>query len=565
MFDLLTWKQVISQFHFIRPLWLLVFIPLAIIVYLRWNRDSSKSWQKLLPPHLKKALTVGEAGWKKQLPLKILTAILSVTIIVCAGPTWQREASPFGEDKAPLVIVLDSSESMLQKDLPPSRLARSKQKISDLLAMRAGGKTSLIVYAGSAHLAMPFTQDTEVFKPILSAIEPEVMPKQGKNLSTVLPILDRQLDGSDIIGSILLISDGVSPNDIQQFEAYFKDKPNQLLVLASGNQERSSDIPLDYDSLKQLANAAGGYITSTSVDNSDLEWLNNRIERHMQLSNDLATPWQDMGYYLVFPLALILLFWFRRGWLVQWCFIAAISTPALLYTNNAYAELVSSKATVVTESKQIAFGEKAKQFWFDLWLTPDQQGQIYFDRQDYLLAANAYNDPMKKGIAFYYAKEFQSAHTLFMQIDNDEARFNAANALLGMREYVAARSMYRMLVESNPDNQAAVHNLKIVEAVIKQINEFSQSQADSMEGASEQSEELPDDKPQTAEGAEEEVAQEMVKKETLSAEQILQDEETANKWLKRVEADPKQFLKVKFLMQLRDSGSATPSKESEHG
>ena len=41
-------------------------------------------------------------------------------------------------------------------------------------------------------------------------------------------------------------------------------------------------------------------------------------------------------------------------------------------------------------------------------------------------------------------------------------------------------------------------------------------------------------------------------KETLNANEILGSQELADKWLKRVEADPKFFLKSKFQIQLRD-------------
>ncbi|WP_375749787.1 VWA domain-containing protein [Vibrio sp. HN007] len=561
--DLMILKQILFQFHFIRPFWLLTFLPLAAVVYLRWNRDEQKSWQKILPPHLREALTVGDKGWKKQLPLKVLTSILSLAIIVCAGPTWQRESSPFGEDKAPLLILLDTSESMLQKDLPPSRLERSKQKILDLLALRSGGKTSLVVYSGSAHLAMPFTQDTEVFKPILSAIDPTIMPRDGKRLKTTLPIIDKLMEETDVVGSVLLISDGISPDDQQQFKSYFEGKPYQLLIMAAGNSKRSSDLPFDYQSLKQLANSTGGYITKPSVDHSDIEWLDNRIQRHMQLSNDLATPWKDMGYYLVFPLALVILLWFRKGWLVQWCLVTTLlSASTLLYSQPTYASLVQAKAADISESNEVTLKDKAIQFWLDLWLTPDQQGQYYFNDKQYLKSARAYDDPMKKAKAYYYAEEFESAHTLFMQLSTEEARFNAANALVGMREYIAARSVYLELVKSNPNNTAAAHNLKIIESVIKQINEFSRSQAESMEGSQESSQELPDDKPQTADGAEEQVTKEITIKEILSADEILQNDAVANKWLKRVEADPKQFLRAKFQMQLNDSLGVNHSLEN---
>lgn len=128
MFDSLVWQQIFTNFHFIRPWWLISFVPFALIIFLRWRYDAQPEWSDILPTHLRDALTIGEQGWKKQLPLKLLALCIAIGIITCAGPSWQREASPFGEDKASMVVVLDNSQSMLEKDLPPSRLERSKQK-----------------------------------------------------------------------------------------------------------------------------------------------------------------------------------------------------------------------------------------------------------------------------------------------------------------------------------------------------------------------------------------------------------------------------------------------------
>ncbi|NAZ72154.1 VWA domain-containing protein, partial [Vibrio toranzoniae] len=141
---------------------------------------------------------------------------------------------PFGEDKASMLVVLDNSASMLAKDLPPSRLERSKQKIRDLLAARKGGNTGLVVYAGSAHVAMPVTQDSKVFEPFLAAITPDIMPVSGKSAEEALSLINQQLSG-ELGSSVLLVSDGVNPSTIRAFESVFNDNPYQLLILAAGN------------------------------------------------------------------------------------------------------------------------------------------------------------------------------------------------------------------------------------------------------------------------------------------------------------------------------------------
>jgi len=553
MFDSLVLQQVFTQFHFIRPLWLLAFIPMFFLLWLRWREETKPSWKDVLPEHLRNALTIGERGWRKQLPLKLLMVIVAIAILICAGPTWQREASPFGEDKASMLVVLDNSETMLLKDLPPSRLERSKQKIRDLLAARNGGNTGLVVYSGSAHVAMPVTQDSKVFEPFLAAITPEIMPVAGKIAETALPLIDQQLN-SESGSTVLLVTDGVNPATIKAYETFFNDKPYQLLILAAGNRDIVSDNPVDLSALNDLASATGGRVIEVTVDDTDIQALNRAVERNMQLNGESAMPWKDMGYGLLFPIALIMLLWFRKGWLVQWCVVGVLVTGSF-YSNPTMAEPVKLTAEKPVQIEEVTAWDKASQWWWDLWLTPDQQGQRLLNQQEYLEAAKHFQDPMRKGVAYYYAREFKLAHSAFLQTKTDLGVYYSATALARQREYLAARDLLKSLLEKpDLDNELAEkveHNLAVFNGIVEEVNRMSESQAGTTDGP-EESFELDEDKPRTGDGAEEETVAELMLKETLNANEILGSQELADKWLKRVEADPKYFLKAKFHIQLRE-------------
>lgn len=561
MFDSLDLQQIVTQFHFIRPLWLLALLPMGLLLLLRFRHDSRPEWKDVLPKHLREALTIGERGWKKQLPLKLLMVIVFIAIIICAGPTWQRQASPFGEDKATMLVVLDNSESMLQTDLPPSRLERSKQKIRDLLALRKDGKTGLIVFAGSAHIAMPVTQDNQVFNPFLAAISPEIMPVEGKSAQTALPLIENQL-GDQLGATVLLVTDGVTPNTIEQYSAFFSQNPYQLLILAAGNSDVKSNNPVDIASLKELASKTGGRLVEVSVDNGDVVKLSNLVERNMQLNGESSMPWKDMGYGLLFPIAIIMMLWFRKGWLVQWSVILLVGLGTLT-PNSAMAEPVYSKAETEQVVEEVTWQDTAAQWWWDLWLTPDQQGQRWFNQQEYLKAAKHFQDPLRKGTAYYYVTEYKLAHSAFLQMENSYGLYNAASALARQREYLAARDLLASLLEEpNLDQELKAdieHNLQVLKSIVDEINRVSESQAGTTDGP-EESFELDEDKPRTADGAEEETIAGLMLKEKLNANEILGSEELADKWLRRVEADPKYFLRAKFQIQLREQ-SHTAAKE----
>ncbi len=546
--------QMLAQFHFIRPLWLLTLIPLAIVLMLRWRRDDVQQRLVFFPNHLRSALTLNQGGWRSQLPLKILMLLLLLAVIICAGPTWEREASPFGEDDAALMVLLDSSESMKQQDVAPDRLSRAKHKILDLIAARSGGKTGLMVFAGSAHVAMPVTSDAKVLQPYLEAISPEVMPLSGKAAQTALSQLAEQLP-ANAGNSVLLLTDGVDQLTIDAFERYFTEQfehpPYQLLILAIGDPDVQSQVPVDVDSLANLADSTGGSLYRMTIDDADIQVLERKIERFSMLNNDSSMPWLDEGYWLLWPLALLSLLWFRRGWLVKWSLVLALTLPSIA-PQQAYAEITVSKAATETQVTQVSFAERSWQWWLDLWLTPDQQGALWFNRGEFAKAAAAYHSVLNKGIAYYYGGEYKLAHSAFMQVQTDLGAYYAASALARQREYIAARKLLRTLAKKQdiaPDLKADIeHNLKVIQGLIDEINQASASQANSM-GDQETSIELPDDQPQTAEGADEQTSQDKMQSQNLTAEQMLGDPKLAEVWLKRVEANPEQFLRAKFQLQ----------------
>lgn len=546
--------QMLAQFHFIRPLWLLTLIPVAIVWLLRWRRDDVQQRLAFFPNHLRSALTLNQGGWRSQLPLKILILLLLLAVIICAGPTWEREASPFGEDDAALMVLLDSSESMKQQDVAPDRLSRAKHKILDLIAARSGGKTGLMVFAGSAHVAMPVTSDAKVLQPYLEAISPEVMPLSGKAAQTALSQLAEQLP-ANAGNSVLLLTDGVDQLTIDAFERYFTEQfehpPYQLLILAIGDPDVQSQVPVDVDSLANLADSTGGSLYRMTIDDSDIQALERKIERFSMLNNDSSMPWLDEGYWLLWPLALLSLLWFRRGWLVKWSLVLALTLPSIA-PQQAYAEITVSKAATETQVTQVSFAKRSWQWWLDLWLTPDQQGALWFNKGEFAKAAAAYHSVLNKGIAYYYGGEYKLAHSAFMQVQTDLGAYYAASALARQREYIAARKLLRTLAKKQdiaPDLKADIeHNLKVIQGLIDEINQASASQANSM-GDQETSIELPDDQPQTAEGADEQTSQDKMQSQNLTAEQMLGDPKLAEVWLKRVEANPEQFLRAKFQLQ----------------
>ena len=56
------------------------------------------------------------------------------------------------------------------------------------------------------------------------------------------------------------------------------------------------------------------------VDPADIDSIDRRMERHLRSAreDDPGARWSDAGYWLAWPVALLALFWFRKGWSVRW-------------------------------------------------------------------------------------------------------------------------------------------------------------------------------------------------------------------------------------------------------
>lgn len=553
----------LEHFHFLRPAWALAIIPWLVITLVQNRREVSRSmFGGIIAPHLLEHLRLQrfESRWLN--PLTFTRVITILLLIMLMGPSWRQQPSPLSQDEAALVILLDVSSSMQQKDIQPSRLQRAKQKIGDLLALRPDKKAALIVYAGSAHTVLSLTADQEILRQYLAAITPAIMPRTGKFPEYALPLVEAVLRESDAPATLVLFTDGLGVESTAAFESYINRSGDQLLVVGVGTEAQEQGLaPLERRSLEALASATGGSYQDLTVDDSDVRRLNRKIDSHYVIIEDSALPWLDSGYVLVYPAMILFLFWFRRGWTLTWAWLLV---PLLLAGNPVPAEAqpeptagdpVQAEAAVRKESVTATDRLQSGLQWFaDLWLTGDQQGRLLMQAGDYRAAAAHFEDPMWKALAYYYAEDFMLAAEYFSRSDSDDALFDEANARAHARDYVRAVNRYDRLLERNPDYPGASQNRQRVQELIDEINRLSESQQ-SEPGVSGEDKELGTDDAIPAQGAEE-LTWEQAETVSLTADEILADPATAEMWLRSVQQDPSNFLAIKFGMQLQRQSAA---------
>lgn len=302
-----------NELHFLRPLWLWSFIPAVIVWWSLWrSQDRVDEWKRVIDPHLLEHLLVGEKQRGRLRPIHLTLMLWVLATVALAGPSWQREPLPFADDQAGLVVLLKASVTMDATDVQPSRLERSKHKLSDLLERRNGGATGLIVYSGSAHLVMPLTRDGRIISAMASELSPALMPVDGDALGEALELAATVLDRAGVPGSVLVMADAVSPSQEAAVAQAAPDLPVQFLSVMPPN------APVDAG-LDQAARARGAFVTPLSIDTSDVDSIAGRAQSNFRTApvDDAGERWRDAGYWLLPVVAFFALAWSRKGWVVS--------------------------------------------------------------------------------------------------------------------------------------------------------------------------------------------------------------------------------------------------------
>jgi len=535
-------QAIVANFHFLRPelLWLLA--PIALVYFLTRRREEDISAVgKMVAPHLRRHLLIGGSQRARFRPVHLVTVCTTLGTLGAAGPAWEHEPTPFTEDQAPMAIVLDLSSTMNAIDVQPTRVERAKQKIRDLLVLRKGARTSLFVYAGSAHSVTPLTDDASLFELYLAALDPILMPNDGEDATAALQAATDYLEAEPTPGTILFVTDGVEEKHFGAFSRAATEGQDQILVLAVGTPEggpikigkdrfladgsgRRVTARLDVDQLNAFRSETGIQVTSLSLDGDDVEWIQRRTQSHLvaaQEDNPNAR-WRDFGYYFTFPVGGLALFWFRRGWTIRWSF---------LFLCGAFLLQPSTS--------------QAQSFRFiDLWMTPDQQGRYYFEDGEYAVAAERFADPLWKGIAHYRAENWSAAIDQFARLNSAEAAFYLGNCYARSGELETAVTAYQEALEQQSGFPEADANLSLVQSLIP-----AESESDGEEAGDptfDPDEIKFDDKGKK--GKEGEVPQ-----------MKLSEEQLAEIWMRSIQVSPADFLRAKFYFQdERKKAAASP-------
>ncbi|MFD0739211.1 tetratricopeptide repeat protein [Lysobacter koreensis] len=421
-----------AALQLLRPQWLWALLALPMLAWLwRARRRHASVWRDTVDAHLLPHLLDTAPHPRARLAWWGAALGYGLAVLALAGPSWRHVEQPLWQSHAPLVVALDLSSATMAADLPPSRLAQARAKLSTLLRERAGGQVGLVVYAGDAFTVAPLTDDAANVALFLDSLLPDVMPVDGQRGDRAIAWSAKLLRQAGFKhGDILLLTDHAD-DAAQAAAANAAGDGYRVSALGLGSEAGApyqrpdgsvAGARLDPASLRALAKRGGGRYAALAPGDADLRTLrvlDPTATEGAAAQGETGTARQDGGFWLLPPLMLIALFAFRRGGAV-----AVLLVCLWLPWHSVHAA--------------------------DLWRRPDQ-------------AAHA---RMQRGEQAYRRGDFARAAQLYGEVDSADAHYNRGNALAKAGQYPQAIDAYDQALQQQPQMADALANRRAVKAVM---------------------------------------------------------------------------------------------------
>jgi Ca-activated chloride channel family protein len=332
--------ELVTGFHFAQPGWLWL-LPIPLLLWLtppgkKARKEMQKRMRQYADPHLLPHLLVPaqEDEGRQRYRLLLWSLLWWLGVLAMAGPRWDYTDVNVFQPGSDLVILFDLSRSMEVSDVRPSRLARARQEVEDLLNQNPGMRIGMIAFATVAHVVAPITEDTHTLRHLLPSLSTALLQLQGSRFAGALDRADRLLSGQPPGNSraILLISDGdFDEPGLEDYVRRLRAQGIKLYILGVGTPQ-GGPVPgprgwledrqgqrvvsrLEEDTLKRLATAGGGFYQQADFRDEDTKTLLAKLQSDapVQLQENPIRVWHERYFLLVLLMMIFLLSRFRRG------------------------------------------------------------------------------------------------------------------------------------------------------------------------------------------------------------------------------------------------------------
>jgi Ca-activated chloride channel family protein len=314
--------------------WRLVFLaaPIALLVaYVVAQRARPKVSARFTSVDMLASVAPRRPGWQRHIPTMALLAALVVLILGFAQPA---RAIRTPKQRATVVLVLDTSGSMIADDVAPTRLAAAEQGARNFVnALPHGVQIGLESFASNANMLVAPTTDRTTVLAAIDRLQAGGGTATGDALTLALhaiTALPPAANGKPAPAAIVLMSDGAptigsgdqSPIDAAlSAAAAAKQATVKIDTIAYGTpdgaitvQGQTINVPADPSTMSQIAATSGGK-TFTAQTASELSSVYNQIGRAVgyDVHRRLIAAWfTGVALFIAVAAGVAALIWTQR-------------------------------------------------------------------------------------------------------------------------------------------------------------------------------------------------------------------------------------------------------------
>ena len=312
--------EALRSFHWAHPYFLYA-IPAIPLLFLLRRAFHRKSRQFLTIPYDAVQMPDDWLTRLRYLPPVCVALALMCILMALARPQIITERTDRYSEGIDIMLLIDVSDSMLEKDLSPDRLAAAKKVARAFVAGRLQDRIGIIVFAGEAYSLCPLTTDYDLLYGFLADLEPNMVPTAGTAIGSALAVgVNRMRDSKSKSKVAILISDGdntsgnLDPITAARLAKAFGVRIYTIAVGSTRRADKSDSLGVaaarvDEGELQEIAAAADGK-HFRATDNDALVSVFSQINtlEKVKFKNVVFRDVQD-GYrvYLYWAILLLLL------------------------------------------------------------------------------------------------------------------------------------------------------------------------------------------------------------------------------------------------------------------
>ena len=251
------------MFRFASPIYfyLLILIPILTAVYVLVQYRMKKQLKKFGDIELMRDLMPDVSPLRRHVKFSLMMLALGLLVVLLARPQYGTRNEEVKRSGIEVAIAVDVSNSMLCKDVSPSRLDKSKMIVSKLVEQFDEDKVGLVAFAGSAIMLLPMTSDYVSAKMFLDQLNPATISVQGTNVAEAITRATAGFTKKTNVGRALILITDAEDNEPGAIEAAKQARKEgvQIFVLSVGTEE-GGPIPMGDGSFKK--DLSGNVVTT---------------------------------------------------------------------------------------------------------------------------------------------------------------------------------------------------------------------------------------------------------------------------------------------------------------